>query len=126
MFESFCAKYSHTFDRLPFGIFSVKRLMASSVCACLLFTVMRLYENTNERERHRTKFTLGPGAVLHVPHGICLATVFRSEEHTSDLQSHLNLVCRLLLETNKTTGAHGVDAVIFGDTTHVTTSASYH
>ena len=26
--------YSHTFDRLPFGIFSVKRSMASSVCAC--------------------------------------------------------------------------------------------
>src|SRR4030066_1108322 len=24
---------------------------------------------------------------------------FRSEEHTSELQSHLNLVCRLLLET---------------------------
>src|SRR4029434_9118467 len=47
MFESFCAKYSHTFDRLAFGIFSVKRLMASSVCACsvkccLLFTVIRL------------------------------------------------------------------------------------
>src|SRR4029434_3419072 len=44
MFEYLCAKYSHTFDRLPFGIFSVKRLMASSVCACsvkccMLFTV---------------------------------------------------------------------------------------
>src|SRR5260370_25059978 len=26
------------------------------------------------------------------------ATVPRSEEHTSELQSHLNLVCRLLLE----------------------------
>src|SRR4029077_117059 len=25
---------------------------------------------------------------------------FRSEEHTSELQSHLNLVCRLLLEKN--------------------------
>ena len=47
MFEYFGAKYSHTFDRLPFGIFSVKRLMASSVCACsvkccMLFTVIRL------------------------------------------------------------------------------------
>src|SRR5260370_7637506 len=39
----------------------------------------------------------------------------RSEEHTSELQSHLNLVCRLLLEkkktaiptiTNHTTAAH--------------------
>src|SRR5260370_25436476 len=29
----------------------------------------------------------------------------RSEEHTSELQSHLNLVCRLLLEKKKT-GSH--------------------
>src|SRR5260370_9164996 len=27
---------------------------------------------------------------------------FRSEEHTSELQSHLNIVCRLLLEKKKT------------------------
>src|SRR5260370_26076002 len=26
------------------------------------------------------------------------ACIYRSEEHTSELQSHLNLVCRLLLE----------------------------
>src|SRR5207237_1877826 len=30
------------------------------------------------------------------------ATAQRSEEHTSELQSHLNLVCRLLLEKKKT------------------------
>src|SRR5207237_8782779 len=39
----------------------------------------------------------------------CDADVFRSEEHTSELQSHLNLVCRLLLEKKnsieRTTGA---------------------
>src|SRR5260370_14806778 len=29
------------------------------------------------------------------------ATTARSEEHTSELQSHLNLVCRLLLEKKK-------------------------
>src|SRR5260370_3704852 len=29
----------------------------------------------------------------------------RSEEHTSELQSHLNLVCRLLLEKKKHTNA---------------------
>src|SRR5260370_15142767 len=28
-------------------------------------------------------------------------TPWRSEEHTSELQSHLNLVCRLLLEKKK-------------------------
>src|SRR5260370_13978935 len=30
-----------------------------------------------------------------------LAAELRSEEHTSELQSHLNLVCRLLLEKKK-------------------------
>src|SRR5260370_11173381 len=30
-------------------------------------------------------------------------SVARSEEHTSELQSHLNLVCRLLLEKKKDT-----------------------
>src|SRR5260370_27342887 len=30
-----------------------------------------------------------------------LLLMFRSEEHTSELQSHLNLVCRLLLEKKK-------------------------
>src|SRR5260370_7399742 len=34
----------------------------------------------------------GPGFSLPFP---------RSEEHTSELQSHLNLVCRLLLEKKK-------------------------
>src|SRR5260370_23046322 len=31
----------------------------------------------------------------------CSCESFRSEEHTSELQSHLNLVCRLLLEKKK-------------------------
>src|SRR5260370_25605201 len=31
-----------------------------------------------------------------------IANSGRSEEHTSELQSHLNLVCRLLLEKKKT------------------------
>src|SRR5260370_27642564 len=30
------------------------------------------------------------------------SVIERSEEHTSELQSHLNLVCRLLLEKKKT------------------------
>src|SRR5260370_25116702 len=35
--------------------------------------------------------------------GHVLALTVRSEEHTSELQSHLNLVCRLLLEKKKDT-----------------------
>src|SRR4051812_49844515 len=34
--------------------------------------------------------------------GTYIARSNRSEEHTSELQSHVNLVCRLLLEKKKT------------------------
>src|SRR5260370_14404435 len=44
----------------------------------------------------------------------------RSEEHTSELQSHLNLVCRLLLEKKKTTdsptrGTHSAIVAVLVD-----------
>src|SRR5260370_1409111 len=38
--------------------------------------------------------------------------VLRSEEHTSELQSHLNLVCRLLLEKKKHTILDGIITTI--------------
>src|SRR2546422_3565229 len=41
-------------------------------------------------------------AHLPVPGGLALAS--RSEEHTSELQSRLHLVCRLLLEKKKIEG----------------------
>src|SRR5690242_21624392 len=37
---------------------------------------------------------------------IACAAATRSEEHTSELQSHVNLVCRLLLEKKKKTIIH--------------------
>src|SRR2546430_9955112 len=36
----------------------------------------------------------------------CCHTRYRSEEHTSELQSQSNLVCRLLLEKKKKTNQH--------------------
>src|SRR5260370_27073190 len=36
----------------------------------------------------------------------------RSEEHTSELQSHLNLVCRLLLEKKKKQNVYSIDYTI--------------
>src|SRR5260370_16520287 len=35
----------------------------------------------------------------------------RSEEHTSELQSHLNLVCRLLLEKKKNYSTHRISTL---------------
>src|SRR5260370_6706774 len=55
-----------------------------------------------EREYHTVK-PCAPNRTIS-----CFQTVSmideRSEEHTSELQSHLNLVCRLLLEKKKTDG----------------------
>src|SRR5438477_4146746 len=47
-------------------------------------------------------------SAAEVPTGVLVAPVIpalndRSEEHTSELQSHVNLVCRLLLEKKKKT-----------------------
>src|SRR5260370_14963542 len=44
-------------------------------------------------------------------------TVTRSEEHTSELQSHLNLVCRLLLEKKKKNKQIAAINLETGDTT---------
>src|SRR2546430_6739180 len=40
--------------------------------------------------------------VTRAPHPVGPVRVARSEEHTSELQSQSNLVCRLLLEKNNT------------------------
>src|SRR2546427_7749950 len=42
---------------------------------------------------------IAPGILIGIPLGVY--TIRRSEEHTSELQSQSNLVCRLLLEKKK-------------------------
>src|SRR2546422_5752734 len=50
-------------------------------------------------------YRIGPQrrAVLAQPPAFFLKAAIRSEEHTSELQSRLHLVCRLLLEKKKET-----------------------
>src|SRR5260370_15663074 len=43
---------------------------------------------------------IAAGQLFHLAVAVKIAAQ-RSEEHTSELQSHLNLVCRLLLEKKK-------------------------
>src|SRR5256886_12245105 len=52
--------------------------------------------------RHRSPGTAAPSAPTRCP--APMAT--RSEEHTSELQSQSNLVCRLLLEKKKSLHTH--------------------
>src|SRR4051812_49796650 len=42
-------------------------------------------------------------SITHCASDNSISAAFRSEEHTSELQSHVNLVCRLLLEKKKNT-----------------------
>src|SRR5260370_30732122 len=51
--------------------------------------------------RTRSKAPAFPGESYHAVSGFIFPNKSRSEEHTSELQSHLNLVCRLLLEKKK-------------------------
>src|SRR2546422_8425551 len=53
-----------------------------------------------------------------------LTSVVRSEEHTSELQSRLHLVCRLLLEKKKKTPRH-TDKTIDPLFTHVATPCQH-
>src|SRR5258706_10614458 len=53
-----------------------------------------------QRERRRPLDALSPGHAPS-PQPECTCTRARSEEHTSELQSLTNLVCRLLLEKKK-------------------------
>src|SRR3989449_6055322 len=53
-----------------------------------------------------------------------LADLVRSEEHTSELQSRLHLVCRLLLEKKKTTRAK--PTVVGSSQAHPTVHLNVH
>src|SRR2546422_3661427 len=55
-------------------------------------------------EDERLAHALGAGVLL-LPH----LTLVRSEEHTSELQSRLHLVCRLLLEKKNVSFPHLVE-----------------
>src|SRR5260370_29288978 len=61
-------------------------------------------EHRTDQQREPKRLT---GEIMKKKYACILLTLVsdpcRSEEHTSELQSHLNLVCRLLLEKKKPT-----------------------
>src|SRR2546422_6568341 len=56
------------------------------------------------RTIHRSEVRLSRGSLRRVLRRTDGGTEQRSEEHTSELQSRLHLVCRLLLEKKKSAG----------------------
>src|SRR2546430_9531257 len=63
---------------------------------------------TQHRRSHHAavkKYDVGPGGIVASLVG---RIAIRSEEHTSELQSQSNLVCRLLLEKKKHNPSHAL------------------
>src|SRR5260370_28486356 len=69
---------------IPFFFLMIRRPPRST-----LFPYTTLFRSNTETRRTRRN----PNSFLYFSRSL-----YRSEEHTSELQSHLNLVCRLLLE----------------------------
>src|SRR2546430_5798573 len=67
-----------------------------------LFPYTTLFRSQERRGHSRKAGPTPPhGSSFDRRHGLCVRQNLRSEEHTSELQSQSNLVCRLLLEKKK-------------------------
>src|SRR5260370_12723489 len=88
------------------------RLWQTRLCAVLTRSARRVRVATNhgpvnevadtDRERNDAERGDCPNVTVRLNAGDqSKSSDVRSEEHTSELQSHLNLVCRLLLEKKK-------------------------
>src|SRR5207237_2275341 len=86
--------------------------MCSTACPAHCIDIVAAPSPWPDREKYPETFVIDELRCIYC--GMCeqacpcdaveLTTLFdltRSEEHTSELQSHLNLVCRLLLEKKK-------------------------
>src|SRR5438477_9632144 len=91
----------------PFSALFFFFLMIRRPPRSTLFPYTTLFRsNTPFRVRHRGAHArIFPELIMLKRWGSALifvaGSVVRSEEHTSELQSHVNLVCRLLLEKKK-------------------------
>src|SRR5437667_8712450 len=78
---------------------------SSHTCPLQAITPMPLRSTVPSRERQRSINTATPYTMGTLRSALsskaCAHEGWRSEEHTSELQSHHDLVCRLLLEKKK-------------------------
>src|SRR5690242_21407589 len=80
----------------------VKRLIAYSSVGHMGFIGLGIATMSPEGLNGALYANLAHGIITGLLFFLAGAIKDRSEEHTSELQSHVNLVCRLLLEKKKT------------------------
>src|SRR5207249_5766472 len=93
----FSALWTYRFPNLPYRRFPIGRTVASSEA---LEAAKRLRVRNPRYSRFGNLLLRGRHA-KHLPAGFAARQLLRSEEHTSELQSRFDLVCRLLLEKKK-------------------------
>src|SRR2546422_5194827 len=87
------------------GVPMIRSLLRPIACTLAVAILLMLGATTGSAFAHEIQHAAHHNAGMHAT-GICAwmcATAGRSEEHTSELQSRLHLVCRLLLEKKKKT-----------------------
>src|SRR5205085_12696339 len=95
-----CRTLATPLPRVAFFFFMIRPPPTST-----LFSYTTLFRS-NLADNAHCVLTTGGNALNE---GLDLVVEGRSEEHTSELQSQSNLVCRLLLEKKKTILASGAD-----------------
>src|SRR2546430_16767582 len=76
-------------DALPISCSAARRRGRGSTTSCLRYSGLGVWDRVKQLPRRTTRSSRSSRAQS------------RSEEHTSELQSQSNLVCRLLLEKKK-------------------------
>src|SRR5258708_30159845 len=66
----------------------------------------KVHREVAKRKKHQARWHDSSCARVQLDRRMELVRSERSEEHTSELQSYLNLVCRLLLEKKKKKELH--------------------
>src|SRR2546427_5960920 len=83
-----------------------------------LFPYTTLFRSPTVSPRHPVTGPALIGSSTFAPRGLAPALAERSEEHTSELQSQSNLVCRLLLEKKKKHFLLGIDFTPMASAAH--------
>src|SRR5207237_9312852 len=99
------AIFSHVLRHLTSARFPYTTLFRSADSAAATGFSESFGSRPLGRPKWASRMTLPPLVAISLMVGATrssrVVSVTRSEEHTSELQSHLNLVCRLLLEKKK-------------------------
>src|SRR5256885_11633346 len=90
-------------DALPICRKRARRTAAAAISIGITFNCQGAHSMTQSNPANRDPLSDAPGAHpvgtgIGAAGGAVTGAAFRSEEHTSELQSPCNLVCRLLLE----------------------------